>query len=116
MKGMDVRTVAKVLREKWDMFPNPVAIGLDASRFDQHVSVPALEFEHSVYLSCFKQKKHRERLAKLLKLQLENHCTGYAEDGVIKYTTTGTRMSGDMNTSLGNCVLMCSLIHSYLLE
>jgi len=114
MKGMDVRTVAKVLREKWDMFPNPVAIGLDASRFDQHVSVPALEFEHSVYLHCFKQKKHRDNLAKLLKLQLENHCTGYAEDGVLRYTTTGTRMSGDMNTSLGNCVLMCSMIHSYL--
>lgn len=116
MKGMDVRAVARVLREKWDMFSDPIAIGLDASRFDQHVSVPALQFEHSVYLNCFKQKKHRDNLSKLLSLQLENHCTGYAEDGFVEYTTTGTRMSGDMNTSLGNCVLMCSMIHSYLLE
>lgn len=116
MKGMDVRTTARVLREKWDMFSDPVAVGLDASRFDQHVSVPALQFEHGVYLDCFKQRKHKERLQKLLQLQLANHCTGYAEDGVIEYTTEGTRMSGDMNTSLGNCVLMCSMIHAYLLE
>ncbi len=115
MKGMDVRQTAKVLREKWDMFIDPVAIGLDASRFDQHVSKSALQFEHSVYLDCFKQKKHRDRLSMLLKLQLENYCTGYAEDGKLSYVTEGTRMSGDMNTSLGNCVLMCSMIHSYLL-
>lgn len=116
MKGMDVRKVASVLREKWDMFSDPVAIGLDASRFDQHVSVPALQFEHSVYLECFKQKKHKEKLAALLRLQLENDCIGFAEDGIIKYKTVGTRMSGDMNTSLGNCVLMCSMIHAYLLD
>lgn len=114
MKGMDVRAVARVLREKWDMFSDPIAIGLDASRFDQHVSIPALQFEHSVYLNCFKQKKHRDRLSSLLELQLNNHCVGYAEDGVLEYKTTGTRMSGDMNTSLGNCVLMCSMIHAYL--
>lgn len=116
MKGMDVRRVASVLREKWDMFSDPVAIGLDASRFDQHVSIPALQFEHSVYLECFKQKKHKNRLSALLKLQLENKCIGYAEDGIIEYVTTGTRMSGDMNTSLGNCVLMTSMIHAYLLS
>jgi hypothetical protein len=114
MKGMDVRQTASVLKEKWDSFSDPVAIGLDASRFDQHCSVDALKFEHSVYLSCFKQKKHRDRLARLLECQLQNRCVGYAEDGVIKYTTQGTRMSGDMNTSLGNCVLMCCMIHGYL--
>lgn len=116
MKGMDVRVTARVLREKWEMFRDPVAIGLDASRFDQHVSIPALKFEHEVYLNCFKQKKHKQRLQRLLELQLENHCVGYAEDGKIEYTTDGTRMSGDMNTSLGNCVLMCSLIHGYLAQ
>lgn len=116
MKGMDVRTTARILREKWDMFSDPVAVGLDASRFDQHVSIPALKFEHEVYLHCFKQKKHRESLRVLLSQQLQNHCIGYAEDGIISYTTEGTRMSGDMNTSLGNCVLMCSMIHAYLLH
>ncbi len=114
MKGMDVFQVATTLREKWDMFAHPVAVGLDASRFDQHVSVDALKYEHGVYLDCFKRKSHQDKLAKLLNFQLENHCTGYAEDGYLKYKTTGTRMSGDMNTSLGNCVLMVSMIHAYL--
>lgn len=114
MKGMDVAQVAKVMKEKWDMFSDPVAVGLDASRFDQHVSVDALKWEHSIYRDCFKRKGDKEKLQRYLDLQLNNHCTGYAEDGKLEYTTEGTRMSGDMNTSLGNCVLMCSMIHAYL--
>lgn len=114
IKGLDMDGVAKVLREKWDMFTDPVAVGLDASRFDQHVSKEALEFEHSIYLECFAQRKHRERLHRLLDYQLENHCTGYAPDGKLDYTISGTRMSGDMNTSLGNCLLMCLMVKSYL--
>lgn len=116
MKGVNAKRSAELLREKWEMFRDPVAIGLDASRFDQHVSLEALRWEHSVYLSCFKQKKHIDRLARLLKYQEINRATGYASDGKLKYTVKGTRMSGDMNTSLGNCVLMCSMIKAYLLE
>jgi len=56
MKGMDTDRTASVLHEKWDHFNNPVAIGLDASRFDQHVSLEALKFEHSVYAACFRGK------------------------------------------------------------
>jgi hypothetical protein len=116
IKGMNAVESARCLREKWEMFSDPVAVGLDASRFDQHVSLEALRWEHDIYLNCFKQKKHRDRLKRLLKLQEVNHCVGYTPDGVVKYTVTGTRMSGDMNTSLGNCVLMCSMIHAYLAE
>lgn len=114
MKGMDMFQVASCLKEKWDMFKHPVAVGLDASRFDQHVSVDALRFEHRTYLDCFKRKVHKDKLNRLLELQLQNHCTGYAEDGQLKYTINGTRMSGDMNTSLGNCILMVCMIHAYL--
>lgn len=113
MKGMDTDTTARVLREKWDMFNKPVAIGLDASRFDQHVSADALRLEHSVYLDCFPQAKHKRRLSTLLNHQIDNHCIGVVEDGKVEYTVHGTRMSGDMNTSLGNCVLMCLMIHAY---
>lgn len=115
LKGVNAQRSAELLREKWDMFRNPVAVGLDASRFDQHVSIDALRWEHGVYMSCFPQLKHRERLRRLLKLQELNHCTGYTPDGMLKYNVKGTRMSGDMNTSLGNCVLMCSMIKAYLL-
>jgi hypothetical protein len=116
IKGVNASRSAELLKEKWDMFRNPVAIGLDASRFDQHVSLDALRWEHNVYLKCFPQRKHKERLARLLKLQELNHCSGYTPDGKLEYNVVGTRMSGDMNTSLGNCVLMCSMIKAYLLS
>lgn len=114
MKGYNVTRTAQILHEKWDSFRNPVAIGLDASRFDQHVSYDALKWEHAIYLECYKVKKHKQRLGSLLEHQLVNHCRGETADGVVEYTVTGTRMSGDMNTSMGNCLLMCMMIHSYL--
>lgn len=116
MKGVNAKRSAELLREKWEMFRDPVAVGLDASRFDQHVSLEALRWEHLIYVKCFRQRKHAERLKNLLKYQEINRATGYASDGKLKYTVKGTRMSGDMNTSLGNCVLMCSMIKSYLLH
>lgn len=114
IKGYNPYRSATLLKEKWDMFKNPVAIGLDASRFDQHVSVEAIKFEHQLYLDCFPVKNHRDKLERLLKMQIVNHCAGYCPDGNLFYTIEGTRMSGDMNTSLGNCVLMCSMIQAYL--
>lgn len=116
IKGYNAEKSAELLREKWDMFRRPVAVGLDASRFDQHVSKCALAWEHQIYLKCFKQRKHKDRLAKLLKCQLVNTAAGQTADGVVKYTINGTRMSGDMNTSLGNCLIMCMMIKAHALE
>jgi hypothetical protein len=114
LKGYNAVESARIMKTKWDDFRNPVAVGLDASRFDQHVSLDALRWEHSIYGECFRGK-HRDRLKRLLSYQEVNHCTGYVEDGTVKYSIEGTRMSGDMNTSLGNCLLMCSMIHAYSL-
>lgn len=116
MKGYDIHDTARLMKEKWDMLNDPVAVGLDASRFDQHVSLEALKFEHEVCIDAFAMKKDKFKLRKLLSHQLINRCTGYTPDGMIKYTVEGTRMSGDMNTSLGNCILMCGMIWSYLQE
>jgi len=113
IKGMNSSASGKCLFEKWSVFKKPVAIGLDASRFDQHVSLDALKFEHSVYLACFPRLKHKRQLSGLLRMQLLNHCTGYVPDGRVKYTVEGKRMSGDMNTSLGNCILMCLMVRAY---
>lgn len=112
IKGYNAYKAAFLLKKKWDSFRCPVAVGLDASRFDQHVSFDALKWEHNVYLQCF-HGKQRKKLAKLLKMQLVNRCVGYCKDGILRYKIRGTRMSGDMNTSLGNCVIMCSLIKAY---
>jgi len=111
-KGMNAAESGERMFALWSSFKNPVAIGLDASRFDQHVSKQALEWEHSIYPLCF-AKPYRKRLEKLLSWQVTNTCRGYTEDGKLKYTKLGGRMSGDMNTSLGNCILMCSMIKQY---
>lgn len=110
MSAYNAYTQATHLKAKWDRFNTPVCVGLDASRFDQHVSVSALRFEHSVYDSIFKDAKLRY----LLKMQLFNRGTARAADGYFRYQTEGSRMSGDMNTSMGNKLLMCLMSLSYL--
>jgi hypothetical protein len=112
LKGYNASEMGSIFERKWRTFRNPVAVGLDASRFDQHVSVEALKWEHSVYNGIFKS----EELRKLLKWQLRNKVYGHCKDGKLKYTVDGCRMSGDMNTALGNCLIMCALVHCYLKE
>jgi hypothetical protein len=106
IKGLNVFESAAVMRAKWDCFHEPVAVGLDASKFDMHVSVEALRFEHSFYNLVFDSAE----LAWLLELQVHNKGRAYCPDGTVDFTMPGTRASGDLNTSLGNCVLMCALI------
>lgn len=109
MKGLSAEGVAKELRGMWDQFSVPVAVGLDASRFDQHVRAEMLRWEHSVYEGCF-LGCDRDELRKLLHLQLHNKGYMRCDDGILKYQVYGSRMSGDMNTSLGNCLIMCALV------
>jgi len=90
MSAYNAFTQATHLKRKWDRFTQPVCVGLDASRFDQHVSIQALEFEHSVYNRIFKSKK----LAMLLRMQLINRGIARARDGWFRYETKGSRMSG----------------------
>jgi hypothetical protein len=85
----------------------------DASRFDQHVSVAALEWEHSLYKSWYRSCSADERaeLGSLLNKQIVNKGYGRCKDGTyIKYVRRGGRMSGDMNTALGNCLIMSGLM------
>jgi hypothetical protein len=116
MKGYNARKVAAILHSKWKKFSDPVGVGLDAKRFDQHVSVPALQWEHRQYVRCFRDPDHKAKLSWLLRHQLRNSGVGYCTDGKLKYSVRGKRMSGDMNTALGNCLLMCAMIHAYSSE
>lgn len=110
MKGLNAQNRGKVISEHWASFRRPVAIGLDASRFDQHISRSALLWEHSIYKMYFPNNKI---LKKLLEWQVQNKGFAYCEDGKLKYNLSGGRMSGDMNTALGNCLIMSSLVYCY---
>ncbi len=115
MKGYNSSQSGRILHEKWQHFREPVAVGLDASRFDQHVSEQALQWEHGVYVECFPHQRRKRTLRRLLRHQLKNVCVGFTEDGKLKYSVEGGRMSGDMNTSLGNCLLVCCMVYAYAL-
>lgn len=110
IKGMNADQAAAVIRDKWERFQKPVAVGLDASKFDAHVSVPALRYEHSFYSGLFAGFK---TLQEMLNWQLRNTGCAHLPDGKVKFSIVGTRSSGDLNTSLGNCILMCAMVHSY---
>lgn len=112
LKGLNADDVALNLRESWDEFAKPVAVGLDASRFDQHVSQDALQFEHRYYNTVFQSKE----LKRWLSWQLSTTGIGRAKDGHVRYTVDGCRMSGDMNTSLGNCIIMACIVLQYFQE
>lgn len=110
IKGYTIEKVAQILHDKAKRYRDPAFVGLDASRFDQHCSYDALAWEHSVYNNIFRDPY----LADLLKQQLVNHGAAYSADGVVRYVVEGCRMSGDMNTSMGNYLIMSSLCYQYL--
>lgn len=115
-KGLNASQAGSVIYEKWCMFKDPVAVGLDASRFDQHTALAALMYEHGFYIKLLSSRRNRKRLAKLLSWQLVNTGKAFFGDMVVKYQTLGSRGSGDVNTGMGNCLLACALIWCYLQE
>ena len=109
IKGYTVEKVGEILYEKSLRFKEPVFVGLDASRFDQHCSRQALEWEHSVYNSIIRDPYLKE----LLTWQIDNVGTAYLKDGFVRYRVDGCRMSGDMNTSMGNYLIMSCLVYQF---
>lgn len=107
-KGRNAGQTGALFAEIWGRYACPVALSADATRFDQHVSQAALRWEHQVYLACFRGH-HRSHLRWLLGMQLANAGRVYCPDGKLRYKTKGSRMSGDMNTALGNVLLMCAM-------
>lgn len=110
MSEYNAFTQAKHIYNKWESFATPVCIGLDASRFDQHVSAQALQFEHELYNQVYRSKE----LRRLLSWQILNQGIARASDGWFRYEKRGSRMSGDMNTSMGNKMLMCFMAKKYI--
>lgn len=106
IKGLDCVESATVAHAKWARFKKPVGVGLDAKKFDMHVSRPALKYEHMFYIMMFGTPE----LCELLRQQLQNSGKAYCDDGTVEFSMPGTRSSGDLNTSLGNCIIMCAAI------
>jgi len=111
-KGLNATQMGGELHDLWGKYRNPVAVGLDASRFDASVDAGLLEHEHGLYNTLFRCKG----LARILRMQVRNKGVAYCHDGKIKYSVKGGRGSGDMNTSLGNSYIMCAIVWCWLRE
>jgi hypothetical protein len=114
-KGISSDTAGREMAAMWQSFSKPIGIGMDASRFDQHISKEALEFEHSMWVSMFPESQ-RKHLKRLLSWQINNRGLARCPDGEIRYRVQGCRMSGDMNTSSGNCYIMCASVYSWCVK
>ncbi len=112
IKGLNVAESASVIRSKWERFTDPVFVGGDITKLDMHIGVEALKFEHSVYNMIFKSRK----LARLLRWQLNNRGRAYFKDGSVSFKMKGTRSSGDINTSMGNVIIVCYVIWCAIVE
>lgn len=114
MSGYNCESLGEILGNKWDNLRDPVAVPLDFSRFDQHCSVPALQYEFEFYKRAFPLNSHLEWL---LNFQLHPRGIAVAGDGAISYDCPdGGRGSGQINTSMGNKLIVCGLMWEYFNE
>lgn len=111
MKGLNASERGLQVQEKWAKFDDPVAIMLDAKRFDQHISRDVIDWEHGIEE---KIAMGREELHRLNSFRKTNTCFIRTNDGGYRYDLNGVRMSGDMDTALGNCLTMCGMTYSYM--
>lgn len=112
MKGLTVEGVARCIVEKWNSIDDCVAISVDATRFDQHVSVPALKWQHDIQSAYF-TGVDKSKYKWLQRMKLENRGVGRTPNGTLKFNIAGRRMSGDMDTGGGNVLLMCAMMFAY---
>jgi len=113
-KHLNQEQRAELLRKHWLSFKDPWSFSSDAKRYDEHHSQQSLKFEDSLYLSQFHGEEKRE-LRRLLSYQHVNKIRWYTRDGYkLAVTVKGRRMTGDVNTSLGNITIMCVLVHKFL--
>lgn len=110
-KGLNGLEIGELIRAKFNKYSNCVAVGLDASRFDRSVSIPVLKWVHNLYRAHIGRTSDFDRL---LKYQLENVGRINATDGYVKYTVEGGVMSGDVDTSLKGCLIMCAMVGNWL--
>lgn len=106
MKGLNPRKRAELVLTKVRKFRKPVYVCLDHSRFDSCIQDIHLKETHKCYA-----KSVGKSVMSVVKYQLKNK--GYTRGG-IKYRAAGTRMSGDFDTGLGNCLVNVASILSVI--
>lgn len=105
-KGLDYVRRGENLVRKMKCFSHPVVYSIDASRFDQHVNIEVLRIVHSIYEHCNGDRVFKHMMQQTLRNRVRTY-------GGFRYKTEGRRMSGDMDTALGNCLIMIIMVIAF---
>nr|WRQ65481.1 RNA-dependent RNA polymerase [Tolivirales sp.] len=106
----DPFTIAREIKNKAQCFQDPVFLLLDASKFDSCVDVKWLKYCTEIY-RCLFGKRWSRKINYLWSKTYVNR--GFTRKGV-QFKTWGTRMSGDMDTGLGNSIIMWTMLKGFL--
>lgn len=119
-KGMDPIARMDCLLQMVESVVDPMFVGLDGSAFDAHVSPGALRAEWKFYCKVLQRAGYAPvsitKFMEMGRMQLKNKVSFRCDDGFASYTCDGNRMSGDLNTGLGNSVLQSLFITSAMHE
>lgn len=110
-KGGNLHEIAEDLNNKRENFNDPIFLLLDASKFDAHVSTEMLRLVAEWYPNLLSDPSQREFIRWMWSHTFNNY--GSTVNG-LRYKTNGTRMSGHMDTGLGNSLVMYAMITAYL--
>lgn len=104
-KGMNSLMKAYSLRTMWETLHQPVALALDVSRWDKHLKRKVLKKELKVYRNAMPCT----RIDELMQMTLDNKCQSVHGWNY----KAESRMSGDMTTALGNCLVALMLVTAF---
>lgn len=105
VKGLCPTDQALEMRRHWDYHGgdgHAAFMSIDMSSFDATVDDVDLLLDHFVSQLYFPGDKTLKRCHSM---QFRNEMRAVLRDGVVKTKLGAMRMSGDMNTSLGNCII-----------
>lgn len=110
-KGCNMHEVAEDAVEKKKLFYDPVWVMFDASKFDAHIDATLLKmlaYRRSLLFDGIKTQRY------VRWLWSHTYVNYGATRNRVRFKTTGTRMSGDMDTGLGNSELMYCYLTVFL--
>lgn len=107
VKGMNQQDRGALIYQSWTSFHDPVAVMLDASKFEQSVSTECIDFESLLYSEYYKGDK---LFKYMMRKQRKYRGKARSTDGSLSFKVEGVRASGMNNTALGNCVISAGFL------